>query len=364
MIGTGPRSHDQTADDLLEAVKVRVVELSNVVARVRVELPGIDSVAGLSEAGVPRSRRPVPQLRGSIDGPFCEHASTLTAAVSLRNISSRPASASELVTVAREAVIPDPCLWTPQLPHRYRLKLELACGSDLLARHERRIGLRPLGVRGRGFWFDGAGWVLRAADRALVPSAELSHWRDASLAMVVRSPDDALCEAASRIGVLLVADVAGTSEQIVEELRRLARHAAVGLAIINSTEPLGSDARAAAEIVLIHRVGNALSATAGLSSSAFPQVSSLGPQASPSGATGSASAESRGGSQSWPHALLVDASDPDNVASVGAEFPLPLLVERTTEPCPSPVAVRRACDALQADTAGRGDFAGYLVRTA
>ncbi|MBX9792382.1 MAG: hypothetical protein K2Y37_26065 [Pirellulales bacterium] len=365
MIGAAPPTPEQLAADLLDAALVRVAELSSVVARIQVELPDLDSVAGLSEAGVPRPHRTAPQLRGTIDGPFCEHASTLTAAVALRQIGPRPGNATELATIACEAAIPDPCFWTPQLPHRYRLKLELACGNDVLARHERWLGLRPLSVRERGFWFDGAGWVLRATDRSLVPGVELSHWREAHLAMLVRSPDDALCEAASQFGVLLVADIAGTSQQIVEQLQRLSRHAAVGLAIVDPSESLDFDVRrAAGGIILIQRVGKTSGATAGLSSSAFPQVSSVRPQALPSGATGSAGAIPLYESQPWPQALLVDACDPDQFANLAATSSLPLLVECTTEACASTAAARSACDTLQADTAGRGHIAGFLVRAA
>jgi len=351
MIGAAPRTPAKIADDLLERAAVRVVEMSGVVARIIVELPPLADAMSLASTQV--------ALGGTIDGPHCQYASTLTATISLRAPLGHASPPDEPRHVTIEAAIPDPCFWTPQLPHRYRLKLELTCGSEILARRERWLGLRPLSVRGRGLHFDGANWVPRAADQSLLPGAELSHWRDESLAMIVPSPDDALCEAASQTGVLLVAELSGSANHVIAELQRLSRNAAVGLAIVSSTEPLDASVRhAAGGIILVQRLG----ATAGLSS-AFSQVSSPTSQASPPGATGSASALS-GGEQIGRQALLVDAGNPAFVEQVAAESSLPILVERTTAPCATLAAARRACDTLQADTAGHGTFAGYLIRAA
>jgi hypothetical protein len=354
------RSAQQLAAQCLDRAAVRVVEMSNVVARVRVELPVDNSVAGLFEAGAKL------QLRGTIDGPHCAYAHTLTAAVSLREVTVRPPVGNPAILL-REAALPDPCFWTPQLPHRYRLKLQLAHGNEVLAEADRWLGLRPLDVRGQGFWFDGAGWVLRAANRELVPGANLTQWRDASLAMIVRSPQDALCEEASKVGVLLIAEIGGFAPQVVAQLQRLSRHAAVGMAIVASTDPLDIDVRrVAGGIMLIQRLvaTSGLDATAGLSSSASPQASSFTPHASPTGATGSASASTLSEPQPWPQALLVVGSEPTFVEHVAGKFSLPVIVETAVASCPTLAAARRACDTLQADTAGRSHIAGYLIRAA
>ncbi|MGD9646256.1 MAG: hypothetical protein AB7U73_11135 [Pirellulales bacterium] len=352
------RSAQQIAGEVLDNAVVRIVEMSSVVARVRVELPLSDltglteaepgSVAGLTEAGTgspaPAADAPASdlgrwQLRGTIDGPHCQYASTLTAAVSLRPPVARSSSSDADDSLTCEAAIADPCFWTPQLPHRYRLKLELARGEEILARAERSIGLRPLSVRGRGFWFDGAGWVLRAAARTAIADAPLAAWRESSLAMVVDTPDDRLCEEAGRVGVLLVADISGSAGHLAAALRRLSRHAAVGLAIVTCDEPLDAAVRrAAGGILFVQRVGKALGATAGLPSSARPDPVPV-----------------------VPHALLVDAGDPDQVAHVATASSLPVIIERAASVA-SPADARRACDRLQADLAGHGNIAGYLLR--
>ena len=333
MIGAAPRTPKQLAADLLDRASVRVVEMSGVVARIVVELPP------LGEAASSLTAAPV-ALRGTIDGPHCQYASTLTANVALRAPVGHAYVPGESRRVTLEAAIPDPCFWTPQLPHWYRVKLELARDNNVLARTERWLGLRPLSVRARGLHFDGAGWVLRAVHQALLPGAELPQWRDESLAMIVASPDDELCEAASQIGVLLVAELNGSAKHIIAELQRLSRHAAVGLAIVKSTEPLDATTRhAAGGIALIQRVGDASGATAGLPNSAGIDVV-----------------------LPWRQALLVDASDLALVERVATGSSLPVLIERTATGCATLAAARRACDTLQADTAGHGAIAGYLIR--
>ena len=61
-------------------------------------------------------------LSGSIRGPFCRYASTLQSSASL-------VSRSHNGGLLAEAVLPDPCFWTPDLPHLYRVQVELAAGQ-------------------------------------------------------------------------------------------------------------------------------------------------------------------------------------------------------------------------------------------
>ena len=326
MIGAVPRSPVQIAEDLLDRAAVRVVEMSGVVARIIVELPPLAEAASLTTAPV--------AIRGTIDGPHCQYASTLTATISLRAPVGHASPPGEPRRVTVEAAVPDPCFWTPQLPHRYRVKLELTSGNEALARTERWLGLRPLSVRGRGLHFDGANWVLRAAEKTLAPGAALSQWREESMAMIVASPDDELCEAASQIGVLLVAELSGSAKHINAELQRLSRHAAVGMAIVTPTEPLDAGVRqAAGGIILVQRIGN-ISGSASVVSISEP---------------------------TWRQAVLVDASNPAIVQQVAAGSSLPVLVELKTPPCATLAAARRACDTLQADTATLGAISGYIL---
>jgi hypothetical protein len=74
-------------------------------------------------------------LRGTLRGPFCESARTLPAEFPFYALlaAQRPAA---------EAVVPDPCFWSPELPHLYRADLEAVCGGHVIAEYHGEIGLR------------------------------------------------------------------------------------------------------------------------------------------------------------------------------------------------------------------------------
>jgi hypothetical protein len=74
-------------------------------------------------------------LRGTLRGPYCEKARTLPAEFPFRDLSpARPLTA--------EAVVPDPCLWSPDLPHLYRADVEAIRGVQVIAEYHGEIGLR------------------------------------------------------------------------------------------------------------------------------------------------------------------------------------------------------------------------------
>src|SRR5690606_24169058 len=59
----------------------------------------------------------------------------------------------------------------------------------------------------------------------------LDEFREAAAALVVENPSDELCAAASQRGVLLVADLKASADP-ANDVRRLARHAAVGFVVL------------------------------------------------------------------------------------------------------------------------------------
>lgn len=190
----------------------------------------------------------VPRLTGSFTGPIRGRDVTLPTSVRLVDM---PALARPLVGVGR-AVFTEPAYWTPELPNLYRLearieeeRIENGGGSgDGVAAHgrlkvDRMIGLRRLGVRGRSFWLDGRRWVVRGVggrQAGFTPDT----LRSLFAAAVLDDPDEAVCTAADRIGVGIVAwlwDGArplspGDAEQ---RLARLANHPAVLLAVVPRT---------------------------------------------------------------------------------------------------------------------------------
>jgi Glycosyl hydrolases family 2 len=87
-----------------------------------------------AEPGAADGPQPI-TLRGTLRGPYCEKARTLPAEFPFQDLSpARPLTA--------EAVVPDPCLWSPDLPHLYRADVEAIRGAQVIAGYHGEIGLR------------------------------------------------------------------------------------------------------------------------------------------------------------------------------------------------------------------------------
>jgi hypothetical protein len=281
-------------------------------------------------------------LTGTVSGPFCPYANTLPARVPLVDQGPGP-------TLLAQAIVPDPCFWTPDLPFQYEVEVQLAAsaaGKDATlpresTRFKRTLGIRPLLVRGNSLALEGKIWVLRGATSSSVNDLSLAKRHDVGLAMLVTNPDDALCKQASHIGVLLVADLTvpveqiAPSEWIADELRRLSNFAAVGFAVLPTRDELD-------ESQLDLPADDLLSAARGII--LVQCVVAASDKIQP-----------------WARALLCPADDLDVAAAIAAASPLPVIVRRSV---PNPTTIddaRRECDHLQRDLAGRGNFAGYLV---
>lgn len=259
------------------------------------------------------------QLAGTLVGPACAYASTLPATYRFTDRTSPTG-------LLAEALVPDPCYWTPQLPHLYDVELELVEDGRVVETVRRGFGIRRLAAdkRTRNWMFDGASWVLRGATAEALPQTDLGAWREAETVMCVRNPNDALCEAASRQGVLLLAKLGGNE---LDEVVRLRRWPAVGLiAVAASTERDLSVLGLNAQLVQQSPVGGPLVPAA------------------------------------WADAVMVEMSPhetelPDSLA----DCPLPVVVHRPAGPLSSVADGRAACDRLQRDLAPCGQFAGYIV---
>jgi beta-galactosidase/beta-glucuronidase len=74
-------------------------------------------------------------LRGTLRGPYCETARTLPAEFPFRETKTTDAPTAE-------AVVPDPCLWSPDMPHMYHASVEALSGDRIIAEYHGQIGLR------------------------------------------------------------------------------------------------------------------------------------------------------------------------------------------------------------------------------
>jgi hypothetical protein len=270
------------------------------------------------------------EITGHLVGPSCDFAHTLPARIPF----VQHCSDDRLLA---EAIIPDPCFWTPELPFLYRAELKLRAGGGPSIKINQTVGIRRLGIRGKSLFFEGKRFVLRGGHRDVEISSLTSELerhaplaRESWTAFVVRSPDDRLCDFASRRGILLVADETEFdlgSSKLVPELRRLARWPAVGVALI------AGDASVPAEI---HGIAASLP---------LAQQIALGEPMI---------------CQPWARLAFAEVGDPAEFTQQTADCTVPVVavrrgVQGSIEQC------RLGCDELQRDLAGHGDFAGYVV---
>lgn len=102
-----------------EPFEITVSEVSDMEARVVVHYAGEAS-----------------ELRGLLRGPYCATAHTLPTEYPFRQTMS---------TDSAEAVIPDPCLWSEELPHIYVVDLEAVHDNDVIESYHGQVGLRFTG---------------------------------------------------------------------------------------------------------------------------------------------------------------------------------------------------------------------------
>ncbi|MFN6191516.1 MAG: hypothetical protein ACK48S_11355 [Planctomycetia bacterium] len=175
-----------------------------------------------------------PTLRGRLSGPRCTLATTLPTSLRLEDLGGTPPVAWGILT--------EPSYWTPELPNLYRLEAEADDSGAIIARVDRLIGLRRLGVRGRSLWLDGRRWVPRGL---ALPAAdfEAAVLRAASMTAVIDDPPESLCAAADAAGVAVVAvvDHAASADHVAERIVGWTQHPAVALAVL----PRGRGAEAA-----------------------------------------------------------------------------------------------------------------------
>ena len=107
-------------------IEVFATDVSDIEARV------FARCCGGPDGGVPASV----SVRGSIEGPFCETARTLPAQIAFRDTGD-PGMA--------EAIVPDPCVWSEELPHYYRVHIEARDGEQLVAEYRGTVALRRKG---------------------------------------------------------------------------------------------------------------------------------------------------------------------------------------------------------------------------
>ena len=271
------------------------------------------------------------RISGQLIGPVCEFSQTLPAKhqfIEFQGTDRQPASLAQ-------AIVPDPCFWTPELPFLYRAELQLHIDGEI-ATINRIVGIRRLGMRGKSLFFDGKRFVLRGWHKGRMQNAEcklfLEHHqeflRETWTALVVANPDDEVCEFASRRGILLVADLTEEGDSPIDSLRRVARWPAVVVAILADGAIISESQIAAIPNLLLAQ---------------------------------SVSVDQKIAMASWADLLLIETSQPERFAGKIAGIELPVVAVRRHANLTNIEQARAECGILQSDLAPFGDFAGYVA---
>lgn len=305
---------------------------SDAVARLYVRVPREESAAGAI-------------LQGQISGPDCRYADTLRTTVKLRDKGPGP-------TLLAEVAIPEPCYWTPELPFLYRVKVAIEQGNSerleatAIAKAEmslsRQIGLRRLGARNRSLFLSGKRYVPRGRFLAAPNEQAVEDAHAAEGAIWTVSPAEQLCEQASEIGVLLVAQMPAelSGSELVAEVRRLARWPAVGVVLLGESEKKR-------DIVTLRRAAPNLLF-------AVPFRAEL------------ATSDPASDIADLLWLSVESASEHDLAALRNCRWPILVqgvgVASKVLQESEDWTAARRRVDLLQATMAEHGDFAGYFVR--
>lgn len=149
-------------------------------------------------------------VRGSVRGPFCRFSRTLPTTHQITD---------------GDAVIVDPCYWTPSMPFRYEITLQVD-GVDGITRDPTFLwGMRWCVPHKQDLRLNGKRFVVRAIQPKHL-EFDLSLLRELSCALMIDSPSDELCESASDLGVVII-DSSTESANLVREMNR---HASVHFA--------------------------------------------------------------------------------------------------------------------------------------
>jgi hypothetical protein len=369
----------------LDALELFFGEATDAEARVYARLPWHGPLDGC-------------RLTGSLTGPECRFAKTLPATFDFHDLGPGQG-------LVAEAIITEPCFWTPDLPFLYRCTVGVpplggflpgvagaVDGADapvyssrsvVMTPHakdgnlssassrrsvrstlvERLIGIRRLGAVGHSLYLDGKRWVARGACRDRSDISDLPAARESSAVLRVPLSDDAFCLEASLLGVPLFVDLDVDESQLLPEIRRLGRWPAVFAIILDSSAPIGPDHRAAARNTLF-----AVPLRPSLVARRVSEGSTAqGPQPTPRsrvglpGALDTATQWRPAAVPDWAQFAFCPAESIGTFTDAIRDCQAPILAVRQMPAKTSISEARTSCDRLQFDLAPVGDFGGYLV---
>jgi hypothetical protein len=266
--------------------------------------------------------RPVAEISGKLTGPHSAYARTLTTDFLLESFAP-----TKNMAACGEFVVVDPCYWTPSLPFLYELTVDVHFASGETITLRRDVGLRRWQASGPNFRLERVRTVLRGATASAHDPAILEVARDHEAAILVTTPGDEFCRAASRMGVGLVADVRRTDA--TRELHRLSQHVCVLVALCDGAPEAPGGSSLSRPLLAV-----AISAS---------------------------SKEGGADAAAWADMVAVELSPGERPPVWLATYNQPVVAIRHGETSADLRRARTACDRLQAELAPEFNLAGYFV---
>jgi hypothetical protein len=172
----------------------------------------------------PREGAKIAKIAGVVRGPFSEFSKTLTADSTIR---------PGMTEGTFEALVVEPCYWTPALPFWYDLRLILTFADGVEREEIIPVGIKRFYCERRNFLVEGKRIVLRGMQIDSADEAALSAARNFETALIVNHANDGIYASANRLGVALVVDLRGAEWAACAELDW---HPAVMLVLVGAEQ--------------------------------------------------------------------------------------------------------------------------------
>lgn len=255
-----------------------------------------------------------------LTGPRCKYARTLPATFNISVCVCEPK-----VSNLTQRQITDPCYWTPRLPYLYdcEIELKLAAGSALSAK--RTVGFRRWETDGRHFLLERKRTVLRGVV-AEQENFDLTSAHDAEVTVLIDNPTEEFLQQASEVGVMVVADIRGSTGDLISRLLSFSWQPSVGLVLPKMDACYVPNSQL-------------------LAASLGADKNTLAGQCR----------------EDWVKAIFVELDATERPPGELANLDMPVIAIRRGVNFANLHEARAACDRLQAELAPEFDLAGYFV---
>lgn len=250
------------------------------------------------------------KIRGRVRGPFNMHSQTLPCNYPLLDLGPGPSR------LAR-ATVTDPCTWSPESPSLYEVIVESSEGTASPV----SFGIRRFGVVGKNLFLNGKRWVMRgifAEHHGVDPGC----WREVGATRVMEVAEATELHAATRQGVMTLLNL---DKAAAAELHLAARFASAAIVVIPVEAEISNELRKEVPNLIL---GQRVQSPADLGS--------------------------------WAEVAWVEFHETVDFQRRIAGLTCPVIAVRRGQ-FPTLEVARAAIDALQAELAPIGQFAGYVV---